>query len=396
MYQKYIIPELPAYLCAAMRSPSSSRAVAIWIYIGVIMLLVQVILGGITRLTGSGLSITEWNVATGAIPPLNTAQWQDAFDKYRQTPQYRLLNSGFSLADYQFIFFWEWFHRFWARLVGVVFLVGFAWLLWKRKIGSGMVRPLIILFLLGALQGAVGWIMVMSGLTGDAIYVQPTKLALHFVFALVLIVYTFWVGLQLSVPRVKMSLVGTPGALGSSGTSEAASASAPPIITLRRWTVAILCVLFVQLLYGALMAGHKAANVAPTWPTINGDWVPPGLFDHRSLFEALAGDKIAVQFIHRTLAYCLLMMVLAWTVKAARLPAAPDFFRPLRWLPLLLIGTQVLLGIGSLLTSPWIRPQHWVSFDWLAQVHQVTGLLFLLTMIGMLYLVLPHRRFVTS
>jgi len=374
----------------------SSRAVAIWIYIGVGMLLVQVILGGITRLTGSGLSITEWNVATGAIPPLNTAQWQDAFDKYRQTPQYRLLNSGFSLSDYQFIFFWEWFHRFWARLVGVVFLVGFAWLLAKRKIRSDMVRPLIILFLLGALQGAVGWIMVMSGLTGDAIYVQPAKLALHFVFALVLIVYTFWVGLQLSVPQ-QITLLEAPA---PSGTAPAPSRSpapppAPAVTTLRRWTIAILCVLFFQLLYGALMAGHKAANVAPTWPTINGDWVPPGLFDHRSLFEALAGDKIAVQFIHRTLAYCLLMMVLAWTVKAARLPATPDFFRPLRWLPLLLIGTQILLGIGSLLISPWIRPQHWVSFDWLAQFHQVTALLFLLTMIGMLYLVLPHRRFVT-
>jgi heme a synthase len=355
----------------------SSRAVAIWIYIGVGMLLVQVILGGITRLTGSGLSITEWNVATGAVPPLNTAQWQDAFDKYRQTPQYRLLNSGFSLADYQFIFFWEWFHRFWARLVGVVFLVGFAWLLVKGKIRSAMVRPLIILFLLGALQGAVGWIMVLSGLTGDATYVQPTKLALHFVFALVLIVYTFWLGLELSVPR-EMSLVEASG-----------------VTNLRRWTVAILGVLFFQLLYGALMAGHKAANAAPTWPTINGDWVPPGLFGHRSLFEALAGSKIAVQFIHRTLAYCLLIMVLIWTGKAARLPAAPDFFRPLRWLPLLLIGTQILLGIGSLLTSPWIRPQHWVSFDWLAQFHQVTGLLFLLTMVGMLYLVLPHRRFVT-
>ena len=152
-----MILALPAYLCAAMQSSPSdsaafrsgvhpgsnpgatsgsansghgpSRAVAIWIYIGVGMLLVQVILGGITRLTGSGLSITEWNVATGTVPPLNTAQWQDAFDEYRQTPQYRLLNSGFSLADYQFIFFWEWFHRFWARLVGVVFLVGFAWLL---------------------------------------------------------------------------------------------------------------------------------------------------------------------------------------------------------------------------------------------------------------------------
>jgi cytochrome c oxidase assembly protein subunit 15 len=385
---------LPAYLCAAMQSSPSdsavlrsgansgsgeapSRAVAIWIYTGVVMLLVQVILGGITRLTGSGLSITEWNVGTGAIPPLNTAQWQDAFDKYQQTPQYRLLNSGFSLADYQFIFFWEWFHRFWARLVGVVFLVGFAWLLWKRKIRSGMVRPLIILFLLGALQGAVGWIMVLSGLTGDATYVQPTKLALHFVFALVLIVYTFWLGLELSVPQ-DVSLVGMPG-----------------VANLRRWTVAILCVLFFQLLYGALMAGHKAANAAPTWPTINGDWVPPGLFGHRSLFEALAGSKIAVQFIHRTLAYCLLLMVLVWTGKAARLPATPDFFRPLRWLPVLLIATQILLGIGSLLTSPWIRPQHWVSFDWLAQFHQVTGLLFLLTMTGMLYLVLPRRRLVT-
>jgi cytochrome c oxidase assembly protein subunit 15 len=257
--------------------------------------------------------------------------------------------------------------------------------------------------------------MVLSGLTGDATYVQPTKLALHFVFALVLIVYTFWLGLQLSVPQ-EVSLVGAPGRPGTSGASGTPDASeksgasrtsgipgaseksarmASAVSNLRRWTIAILGVLFVQLLYGALMAGHKAANAAPTWPTINGDWVPPGLFDHRSLFEALAGSKIAVQFIHRTLAYCLLLMVLIWTSKAARLPATPDFFRPLRWLPLLLIATQILLGIGSLLTSPWIRPQHWVSFDWLAQFHQVTGLLFLLTMTGMLYLVLPHRRLVT-
>ena len=357
----------------------ASRAVAIWVYTGVIMLLVQVILGGITRLTGSGLSITEWDVATGALPPLSTAQWQAAFEKYRHTPQYILLNSGFSLADFKFIFFWEWFHRFWARLVGVVFLVGFVWLLLKGKIRSGMIRPLVILFLLGALQGAVGWIMVMSGLTGDAIYVQPTKLALHFVFALVLIVYTFWLGLQLSVPR-NVTLAGK---------------SDRAVTSLRRWTVAILGLLLFQLLYGALMAGLKAANAAPTWPTINGDWVPSGLFDHRSLFEALAGNKIAVQFIHRTFAYCLLLMVLIWTIKASRLPTTPDFFRPLRWLPLLLIGTQILLGIGSLLTSPWIRPQRWVSFDWLAEFHQMTGLLFLLTMIWMLYLVLPHRRFVT-
>jgi cytochrome c oxidase assembly protein subunit 15 len=361
----------------------SSRPVAIWIYTGVIMLLVQVILGGITRLTGSGLSITEWNVAAGAIPPLNAGQWQDAFDKYRQTPQFRFLNSGFTLADFKFIFFWEWFHRFWARMVGVVFLAGFVFLLWKKKIRPGMVRPLIILFLLGALQGAVGWIMVASGLTGDAIYVEPTRLALHFVFALGLIVYTFWLGLQLSVlPDARLPDADPAGA-------------GLRVAGLRRWTIAILIILFFQLLYGALMAGHKAANVAATWPTINGSYIPAGMFRGPSLLQALVGDRITVQFIHRTLAYTLFVMVLIWTGKAARLTATPAFFRPLRWLPLLFIWVQILLGIGSLLTSPWIRPQHWVSFDWLAQFHQVTGLLFLLTMIGMLYLVLPVRRSLT-
>jgi heme a synthase len=357
------------YIFTAMSSNSSSRAVAIWIYIGVVLLLIQVILGGITRLTGSGLSITEWDVATGMVPPLNAGQWQDAFEKYQHTPQFRLVNSGFTLSDFKFIFFWEWFHRLWARMVGVVFLVGFVWLLLKNKIRRSLVKPLIILFLLGALQGVVGWIMVASGLVGDAIYVAPTKLAMHFIFALVLVVYTFWVGLQLSVgDTVRFPAAG-----------------------LWRWTIAILVVLVFQLVYGALMAGHKAANVASTWPDINGDYIPAGMF-RGSWLEAMVGNRITVQFIHRTLAYILFVMVLIWTVKAVRLRDVPDPFRPLRWLPLVLIGAQIVLGISSLLTSPRIRAQHWVSFDWLAQFHQITGLLFLLTMVGMLYLVRPVRR----
>ena len=391
----------PADLLSLPAAPSS-RPVAIWVYTGVIMLLIQVILGGITRLTGSGLSITEWNVVTGALPPLNQAQWQEAFDKYRQTPQFHILNSGFGLSDFKFIFFWEWFHRFWARMVGVVFLVGFAGLLWKKKLRPPMIRPLIILFLLGALQGAIGWIMVASGLTGDAIYVQPTRLALHFVFALVLIVYAFWFALRLSVPP----------------TAHFSSVPSP----LKRWTIAILIVLFFQLLYGALMAGHKAANVAPTWPTINGDWWPPSLFSQHPLLHDLIGNRITVQFIHRGLAYGLFFLVLGWTATAfrlsasssaltgsassaarlsppssglpgtGRLPDTPQRFRTLRWLPLLLVGVQVLLGIFTVLTSPGIIPNQWVTFDWLAQFHQVTGLLFLLTMVGMLYLVIPVRQ----
>src|ERR1044072_2090177 len=213
----------------------SSKPVAIWIGIGVLMLLIQVMLGGVTRLTGSGVSITEWNVITGAIPPMNDDAWIREFDKYKQTPQYHLLNVDFQLSDFKFIFFWEWLHRLWARLIGVVFIIGFIYLLSKKLLKQEMVKPLLILFLLGALQGAVGWIMVASGLTGDAVYVKPTRLALHFIFALALISYAFWFGLQFSVPfRQKFFNK-----------------------SLRTCTRIIIGLIFLQLLFGALMAGHK-------------------------------------------------------------------------------------------------------------------------------------------
>jgi len=396
---------LGAYLCGAMQTSSTlsvrgntSRAVAIWVMTGVIMLLIQVILGGITRLTGSGLSITEWNVVTGALPPLNHAQWMDAFAKYRQTPQFRLINADFTLSDYKFIFFWEWFHRLWARLVAVVFVVGLAWLLWKKKMRQDMIRPLIILFLLGALQGAVGWIMVASGLTGDAIYVRPTRLALHFVFALGLIVYAFWFALMLMVPEKALVRIpvggrrhGGEGVVGKGAggkeTTLRNGASLNRGASLRRWTIVILVVVFFQLLYGALMAGNKAATVAPTWPTINGEWVPGSLFTQRPLLQDLVGNTITVHFIHRSIAYLLLILVVIWTLIAVRLSGVPESFRRLRWLPLLFIVIQIVLGITSLLTSPGIIPNRWVAFDWLAQLHQITGLVFLLTIVGMLYLV---------
>jgi heme a synthase len=371
-------------------SRSSFRPVAIWVYAGVIMLLIQVILGGITRLTGSGLSITEWKVITGTLPPLDHTEWQKAFDGYKQTQQYQLLNSDFTLHNYQFIYFWEWFHRLWARLVGVVFLVGFAWLLWKQKIKGWMIRPLVALFLLGALQGAVGWIMVASGFVGDAIYVAPAKLALHFVFALCLVAYTFWFALELSVP-IEARVARVP--LGQVGQTRPVFARRAA--TLRRWTVVILVLLFFQLIYGALMAGHKAAAVAPTWPTINGSWIPDKVFTLRPLLHDLAGNKITVHFIHRSLAYTIFLAVSIWTIVSLRLEPLPALFRKLRWLPLLLILVQILLGIGSLLTSPGAIPHQWVVFDWLAQLHQVTGLLFLLTMIGMLYIVTPPKALIT-
>src|SRR5688572_6610936 len=208
---------------------SSSRPVAIWLLVGVGMVIVQIILGGITRLTGSGLSITEWDVVTGTLPPLNHQEWVEAFEKYKQTPQFGYLNSDFTLGNFKFIFFWEWLHRFWARLLGVVFLVPFIIFLLQRRFKPEMVKPLLILFLLGALQGAVGWIMVASGLTGNAIYVKPTRLALHFIFAIGLLCYTYWFALRLLIPREQFV----------------------PDRKIRKLTWAIIGVLVVQLVYGA-------------------------------------------------------------------------------------------------------------------------------------------------
>ncbi|MEP6749497.1 MAG: COX15/CtaA family protein, partial [Bacteroidota bacterium] len=322
--------------------PKGQKAVARWIYIGVAMLVIQVILGGITRLTGSGLSITEWKVVEGFLPPLNEQQWLTAFTKYQQTPQYQLLNSDFTIHNYKFIYFWEWFHREWARLISVVFIVGFVYLLVKKYLKPAIIKPLLILFLLGALQGAIGWIMVKSGLTDAMVYVKPLKLALHFISAVVLICYAWWFALQLSVPKDQVTI----------NTS------------LRKYTWVILFILFFQLIYGALMAGHKAAAAAPTWPTINGSWFPGHLF---SPLANMVEDKTTIHFIHRGLAYILLLLMLIWTIKANKTTALTSAFRKTKWIPAILILLQVLLGIMAVLTSPSIVPNHWVLFDWLAQ-----------------------------
>lgn len=342
----------------------SSRLVATWLLIGVGMTVIQVALGGITRLTGSGLSITQWDVITGSLPPLNEQQWMVEFDKYRQTPQFQLLNFEFTLSDFKFIFFWEWFHRLWARTIGLVFAFGFIWFLVKKHFKKEMITPLLVLFLLGALQGAIGWIMVASGLTGDAVYVKPTRLALHFIFALGLLCYCFWFALQLLVK--KESIIQQP--------------------KLRKWNITILAILVVQLIYGALMAGHKAATVAPTWPSINGDMVPATLFIDQPFLLNFIDNKILIHFIHRGLAYLLLILILYWSLQLIHTKGSVLFEKTKRW-PLYLILAQVALGIASLLTSTGIVPGQWGAFEWMAQLHQLVGMLLLLSLVWTLYIV---------
>lgn len=342
----------------------SSKLVARWLLLGVIMTVIQVALGGITRLTGSGLSITEWEVITGTLPPLNEQAWMVEFDKYRQTPQFQLLNFEFTLDDFKFIFFWEWFHRLWARLIGLVFAGGFIWFIIRKHFKKEMIQPLMMLFVLGILQGAVGWIMVASGLTGDAVYVKPTRLALHFIFALGLLCYTFWFALKLLVKEDQ--LIQSPA--------------------LRKTNLLLIAVLIIQLLYGALMAGHKAANVAATWPTINGEWVPSSLFSHQPFLLNFIDNKILVHFIHRGLAYVLLIMMIIWSIQLWKTKGTRLFYR-IRMIPLILTGLQVLLGIFSILTSTGIIPGQWGAFEWMAQLHQLTGMCLLLSLVFTLFVI---------
>ncbi len=306
----------------------SNRAVAYWLLIGVGMIMVQVLLGGITRLTESGLSITEWKPITGTLPPLNDAQWQLEFDKYKNTSQFKYVHSGFTLSDFKFIFFWEWFHRVWARLLGVVFIIGFAYFIWKKSFKREMILPLVILFFLGAVQGAIGWVMVASGLVPEKYFVGHVQLATHFIAALILLVYTLWFAFKMLIPENKMIV--------NRG--------------LKNLSLTIILLLFVQLTYGAFMAGLHAGPVAPTWPTINGEWFPHYLFNKQGL-ENYTGNAYMVQFIHRGLAYLLTILIIIWFVKALK-QTSSSLFNQIKWLPLLLVLLQVLLGVLTVINSP--------------------------------------------
>jgi len=341
-----------------------SKPIAIWLLIGVAMIMIQVLLGGITRLTESGLSITEWKPLTGILPPLNIVEWQAEFDKYKNTDQFRYIHADFTLNDFKFIFFWEWFHRLWARLLGIVFLVGFVYFLIRKKFKKEMIIPMIILFLLGALQGLVGWIMVKSGLVPEKMFVGHIQLATHFIAALVLLCYTFWFALSLLIPKEKL-------VINSS---------------LKKFAITIVCILVIQLIYGAFMSGLKAATAAPTWPDMNGMMVPDQINNLSPWWKNLVENKITIQLIHRSLAYLLTILVFIWTIKARKFNGN-DLFNKTKWMPLFFILIQVVLGILTVIRSPFGN-----NLVWFGLAHQFTAMLFLISMMWMIFLVRSHLK----
>jgi cytochrome c oxidase assembly protein subunit 15 len=323
-------------------SSSTPRAVGWWLLFVAGAVLVQVGLGGITRLTDSGLSITEWKPLLGVIPPHDDAGWAEAFAGYQQIPQYVQLKSHLTLDEFRFIYFWEWFHRLWGRMLGVIFAVPF-FVFWRRGAVKGLGRQLLALFVIGGLQGALGWFMVASGLQ-ELVYVSHLRLAAHLMLALFLLCALVWTGL--GVLRPTPSAVATPG--------------------LRKATTVLLGVLAVQLTWGAFMAGLKAALMAPTWPTINGLWVPAAVWS-----ELPWQHPLAVHFIHRSLGYGLLLALGAWWW------AGRKVLRGERHLVLGLVVLQVSLGVIILLygTLPG-------ALLWLGLIHQLVGASLLVALVA--------------
>lgn len=337
----------------------SSKQVATWLLTGVGMIVIQVLLGGITRLTESGLSITEWKPITGMLPPLNDASWQIEFDKYKTTDQFKYVHQSFSLSEFKFIFFWEWFHRAWARLMGIVFLVGFAYFLIKGRFKKNMVMPMIILFFLGALQGAIGWIMVKSGLVPEKYFVGHIELTTHFIAAMGLLCYTLWFAMGLVIkPRYLVPNASLKGLLN-----------------------AILIIFIVQLIYGGFMAGIKAAIVAPTWPDINGKMIPAGLNELQPGIKNIFYNPLMIQFIHRALAYLLFILAVYWFIKSTAVEGNRLFNR-LRTSFAVLIAVQVILGILTVVNATYTN-----RLVWLGVSHQFVAMVLLMVLTGLLFVV---------
>jgi cytochrome c oxidase assembly protein subunit 15 len=337
----------------------NNRQVVAWLLVGVAMIIIQVLLGGITRLTESGLSITEWKPITGALPPLNDAAWQLEFEKYRTTDQFKYVHQNFSLSDFKYIFFWEWFHRLWARLMGMVFLVGFIYFLVRKKLNRQMILPLSVLFVLGALQGAVGWLMVKSGLVPEKYFVGHIELTAHFISALILLSYTLWFAFSL-MPAFEKKVYDS---------------------RLRNFLIFILAVLFVQLAYGGFMAGLRAAVSAPTWPDINGKMIPSGIGELSPPLRNLVDNKMGIHFIHRGLAYLLLVLVLVFYFRSGNI-RENNTFKWIRALVAVLIILQVVLGIFALLHATDTS-----RFIWLGVSHQFSAMLLVMCMIALIFIV---------
>ena len=304
------------------------RLVRGWLISIAALIAIMVLVGGATRLTESGLSIVEWKPVAGALPPLNQEQWTQAFDAYKTIPQYRELNAGMSLDEFKTIFWWEWSHRLLGRVIGVAYLIPFLWFLWRGVLGAELRRRLWVIFGLGALQGAVGWWMVASGLS-QRIEVSQYRLATHLVLALLIFSGIVW-----TLRRLR------------------ARVSSAESVRLKITAVALLVLTFVQLYLGALVAGLRAGKIYNTWPDIDGSFIPSAarLFFETPWWRNLFDNTLTVQFEHRMTAYALFVLAVLHAIDAIRSRAGTSVVNGALWLAAA-VTVQATLGILTLLNQ---------------------------------------------
>jgi len=341
-----------------MRNADQSHGFAITGWLGFCCLLVfcMVVLGGVTRLTDSGLSMVRWEPVSGVLPPLNRAAWQAEFDHYRQFPEYQKINAGMSLDRFKTIFYFEYAHRLLGRVIGLVFAAGFAWLWFRKRLPRSLKPHLVAMFVLGGMQGLLGWYMVTSGLV-DLPHVSQYRLTAHLGLAILIYLYMLWVLFMLLERR-----------------------SAPAVSRgLHRASIGLGILAFVTVLSGGFVAGLKAGHAFNTFPLMAGQWVPPGYLALEPVWRNFFENIASVQFNHRLLAVTTFILVLVFVLQVIRNKALAS----LRLSVLVLIGAvivQVALGISTLL---WHVPLV------LAATHQAVALLLLSVM---LYVVFRFRR----
>ena len=323
-----------------------NKTVIYWLFTGCFLIFIMVIIGGITRLTHSGLSISNYKLISGTIPPMNETEWQTAFDLYKQYPEYQKLNAHFSLQDFKDIYFWEWLHRVIGRLMGLVFFIPFLYFLIKKRLTKSTIKKAIILLGLGAFQGFLGWYMVKSGLV-DRPDVSHYRLAAHLTTAFVTFAYTLWVGLDLIYPTKQTIHKG--------------------FRNLVRFGLAIL---LLQIIYGAFVAGLDAGFIHNHWPMMSeGKFMHETVYiEQNPLYKNFIEGKSGVQFVHRILAFTVLFIILLVWYKSKKMQLNSLQTKVINML-LILVGVQFLLGVYTILLQVPI---------WFGVAHQV-GAFFLLS-----------------
>lgn len=324
---------------------NSNRAIAYWLFACCFMVLATLLVGGVTRLTHSGLSIVEWQPLLGVIPPLTEVDWLAVFAKYQQSPEYLKVNLHMDLEEFKFIFWWEWVHRLLGRLIGVVFLVPFLWFWLRGQLSRALWPKLLGFFVLGGLQGVMGWYMVKSGLVDDP-HVSPLRLAAHLGLAFLIFGLMWWTGLGLLNPNARVHPVAglSPGRMQLAGS-------------------ALIALMFAMVLSGALVAGTHAGLIYNSFPLMGEHVVPPDLFALQPAWLNFFENQITVQFDHRLIAWLLFFSLPLYCWRAVR--AAPRA-RNAALALVLMLALQLSLGIATLLNAVPVA---------LAAAHQVGAML---------------------